>query len=101
MDIVGAETATFRAGCWHYQQPEFSELTHTKSSATVTLQEAIVDTTGAGDAFIGTMVYGVASGLDPKRCLLLAAVVAATKCTAVGARSGLPHAHRIQSGLLR
>lgn len=64
------------------------------------LQENIVDTTGAGDAFIGSMVYGIATGLDPKRCLLLAAVVAATKCTAVGARSGLPHAHRIQSHLL-
>ncbi len=59
-----------------------------------------MDTTGAGDAFIGSMLYGVATGMDPKRCLLLAALVAATKCTAVGARGGLPHAHRIRNTLL-
>lgn len=64
------------------------------------LQEAIVDTTGAGDAFIGSMLYGIATGLEPKRCLLLAAVVAATKCTAVGARGALPHADSICSSLL-
>ena len=59
-----------------------------------------MDTTGAGDAFIGSMLYGIATGLDPQRCLALAAVVAAAKCTAVGARSGLPHAHTIRSSLL-
>ena len=64
------------------------------------VQDAIVDTTGAGDAFIGSMLYGIVTGLDPKRCLVLAAVVAATKCTAVGARTGLPHTNRICSSLL-
>ena len=59
-----------------------------------------MDTTGAGDAFIGSMLFGISTGLDPKRCLLLAAVVAATKCTAVGARSGLPYADSIDSSLL-
>ena len=59
-----------------------------------------MDTTGAGDAFIGSMVFGIATGLDPKRCLVLAAVVAATKCTAVGARAGLPYTHQIGSSLL-
>ena len=64
------------------------------------LQDAIEDTTGAGDAFIGSMLFGICTRLDPKRCLLLAAVVAAAKCTAVGARSGLPHADRIDGSLL-
>ncbi|BDA44908.1 probable ribokinase at N-terminal half [Coccomyxa sp. Obi] len=52
---------------------------------------AIVDTTGAGDAFIGTMLYAICNGMPPQESLRLAAVVAATKCTAVGARTGLPY----------
>lgn len=62
-----------------------------KFSSCSPLQEAIVDTTGAGDAFIGTMLYAICNGMPPEESLRLAAVVAATKCTAVGARTGLPH----------
>lgn len=64
------------------------------------LQEAVEDTTGAGDAFIGTILYGVIHKLPHDKMLRLAALVAACKCTALGARPGLPHAHDIDADLL-
>lgn len=51
--------------------------------------EAVVDTTGAGDAFIGTMLFSVAMGLGPAKGARLASVVAAAKCLKLGARPGL------------
>lgn len=50
----------------------------------------VVDTTGAGDAFIGAVLYGLCAGLPLERILPLAATVAAAKCQALGARPGLP-----------
>ena len=64
------------------------------------MQEAIEDTTGAGDAFIGSMLYGITKGMSHGQMLRLAAVVAACKCTALGARPGLPHADSISPELL-
>ena len=54
------------------------------------VQEAVVDTTGAGDAFVGSLIYSLATGLGIEATLRLGAVVAACKCTALGARPGLP-----------
>jgi sugar/nucleoside kinase (ribokinase family) len=51
---------------------------------------AVLDTTGAGDAFIGSMLYGVATGKPVREALALGAAVAAAKCTVLGARPGLP-----------
>ncbi len=51
--------------------------------------DAVVDTTGAGDAFIGTMLFSVAMGLSPAKGARLASVVAAAKCLKLGARPGL------------
>ncbi len=65
------------------------------------LQGAIVDTTGAGDSFIGAVLYGLCNRLPPHVFLRLAAVVAATKCTAVGARGGLPSYSMITESLLK
>lgn len=59
--------------------------------------EAVVDTTGAGDSFIGSVLYGLSTGLSYPRMLQLGGVVAACKCTELGARPGLPHC----SGLAR
>ncbi len=60
----------------------------------------MVDTTGAGDAFIGSVLYGVSTGMAPPAILQLASVVAACKCTALGARPGLPHRTSLLQDLL-
>jgi sugar/nucleoside kinase (ribokinase family) len=62
--------------------------------------DCVVDTTGAGDAFIGSIVYSLAKGLPAHRALRLAGVVAAAKCTALGARPGLPLSRNVDVGLL-
>lgn len=72
----------------------------TVASAALLPQEAIEDTTGAGDAFIGTVLYAVTQGMPHDKMLKLAAVVAACKCTALGARPGLPYAQDISPELL-
>ena len=64
------------------------------------MQEAVVDTTGAGDAFVGSLLYGVATGLSVGAMLQLAAVVAACECTALGARPGLPRAAQLSGAVL-
>ena len=48
------------------------------------------DTTGAGDSFIGSFCFGVATGMALPAAMRLGAYVAARKCTALGARPGLP-----------
>ncbi|XP_012434474.1 uncharacterized protein LOC105761255 [Gossypium raimondii] len=50
----------------------------------------LVDTTGAGDAFIGAVLYALCAGMPPEKMLPFAAQVAATGCRALGARTGLP-----------
>jgi sugar/nucleoside kinase (ribokinase family) len=52
--------------------------------------EQIADTTGAGDSFIGSFCFGVATGMALPAAMRLGAYVAARKCTALGARPGLP-----------
>lgn len=51
----------------------------------------LVDTTGAGDGFIGGVMYGILAGLSPERLLALGATVGAASCRALGARPGLPY----------
>ena len=63
-------------------------------------QESVVDTTGAGDAFVGSLLYGLATGTGIEAMLRLAAVVAACKCTKLGARPGLPYAVQLNDALL-
>ncbi|XP_010684806.2 uncharacterized protein LOC104899332 [Beta vulgaris subsp. vulgaris] len=50
----------------------------------------LVDTTGAGDAFIGAVLYALCANMPPEKMLPFAAQVAACGCRALGARSGLP-----------
>lgn len=64
------------------------------------LQGAVVDTTGAGDSFIGSILYGLTAGMPRPAMLRLAAVVAACKCTALGARPGLPARTQLTAELL-
>lgn len=51
----------------------------------------IVDTTGAGDAFVGAVLYSLCANVPPEKMLMFAAQVAAIGCRALGARAGLPH----------
>ncbi|KAL8159422.1 hypothetical protein V2J09_000959, partial [Rumex salicifolius] len=51
----------------------------------------LIDTTGAGDAFIGAVLYALCVGMPSERMLPFAAQVAACGCRGLGARTGLPH----------
>ncbi|KAG9144976.1 hypothetical protein Leryth_017432 [Lithospermum erythrorhizon] len=51
----------------------------------------LVDTTGAGDAFIGAVLYAICENMPPEKMLPFAAQVAAIACRALGARTGLPY----------
>nr|XP_025603140.1 uncharacterized protein LOC112695137 isoform X2 [Arachis hypogaea] len=51
----------------------------------------LIDTTGAGDAFIGAILYAICTNMEPEKMLPFAAQVAAAKCRALGARTGLPY----------
>ncbi|KAI0493524.1 hypothetical protein KFK09_023642 [Dendrobium nobile] len=50
----------------------------------------ILDTTGAGDAFIGAVLYALCAGMPPEKMLPFSCQVAAICCRALGARTGLP-----------
>jgi len=60
----------------------------------------MVDTTGAGDAFIGTVAKGLSCGADILKTLRLATFVAAQKCLQVGARAGLPFRDEVPEDLM-
>ena len=70
------------------------------ASAAALASELVADTTGAGDSFIGSFIYGLTTGLPLPRTLQLAGVVAAAKCTALGARPGLPRREQLVPDLL-
>ncbi len=47
----------------------------------------VTDSTGAGDAFFGTLAYGILCNLELYKCIALANVVAALSCEGRGAQS--------------
>ncbi|MBD5560779.1 MAG: ribokinase [Clostridia bacterium] len=49
-----------------------------------------VDTTGAGDTFLGNFVTGLSEGMDPAECLRLAAAAASIAVSRKGAASSIP-----------
>lgn len=53
-------------------------------------ESELMDTTGAGDAFIGAILYAICTNKPPEQMLPFAAQVAAIACRALGARTGLP-----------
>lgn len=55
-----------------------------------------VDTTGAGDAFLGGFCYGLIKDLSMPECLRIGAAIAALKCTKPGPRTGLPGPDQLQ-----
>lgn len=50
-----------------------------------------VDTTGAGDAIVGTFAYSLASGKDPVSAMTMGIRVASLSVTRKGAQSSYPH----------
>ncbi|MGH9970382.1 MAG: carbohydrate kinase family protein [Pyrinomonadaceae bacterium] len=58
------------------------------------------DTTGAGDAFHGGLLYGLLRGDDLETSLKLANATAALKCRALGARTALPTSNDLEEFLM-
>lgn len=58
-----------------------------------------VDSTAAGDAFVGALAIGLASGWDSKRRLLFASASGALACTRKGAQSSLPFREEVENFL--
>lgn len=58
-----------------------------------------VDTTGAGDAFVGVFAAAMDAGLDLGGCLRRASVAAGLSCLAKGAQAALPDAAAIEAAL--
>lgn len=56
----------------------------------------VVDTTGAGDTFIGYFVAGLAADQSPEQALNLAANAAAICVTRAGAMNSIPHADELE-----
>jgi sulfofructose kinase len=54
-----------------------------------------LDTTGAGDAFHGGLLYGMLTGQDVETSLKLANAAAALKCRELGARTSLPRGNEL------
>lgn len=57
------------------------------------------DTTGAGDAFRGGFLFGMLRGADIETSMKLGNAVAAMKCSALGARQGLPTRQQLEEFL--
>jgi len=57
----------------------------------------VVDTTGAGDAFIGTMLYGLSHNLALQEMLQYATGAGALACMQEGAQEGLPTLKTLQT----
>ncbi len=53
-----------------------------------------VDTTGAGDAFVGAFAFGLAAGLDERRAVRLAIACASDSVTRPGTQSSYPSRER-------
>jgi sugar/nucleoside kinase (ribokinase family) len=88
-----------RVTSWPVAQKAASARTSTSTSTNPSvppradaLPSVVVDTTGAGDAFIGGCLVGITRGLPLQRALALGSFVASHKLRAHGARAGLPRA---------
>ena len=58
-----------------------------------------VDTTGAGDTFVGVLAAGLAQGLPPEEALRRGQAAAAIAVTRRGAQSAMPSADEVAAAL--
>lgn len=61
------------------------------------LHTKIVDTTGAGDVYLGGYCYGLLQEWPLERCMQIASAAAGISCRALGARAGLPELHEVEA----
>jgi ribokinase len=75
---------------------------HTGSSLTVDgFHIDAIDTTGAGDTFVGLLAVGLAEGRDLAASVKRANVAAAIACCQNGAQAGMPRLSEIEAALAR
>jgi sugar/nucleoside kinase (ribokinase family) len=55
----------------------------------------VVDTTGAGDVYLGALTYAILRNWPLARCMRFAGVAAGLKCQALGARAGIPELSQV------
>eukprot|EP01134_Creolimax_fragrantissima_P008213 CFRG8213T1 len=88
------------------EHPSYKESESQSSTRVVVMQcparpvSKIKDTTGAGDAFIGGIVYGLCMGLRIETMLTLATNIAAMSIEEVGPRAGLPAKDQLDEHLV-
>jgi len=63
------------------------------------LSRPVVDTTGAGDAYIAGVIYALLHGLSDGQAMALGSFVAAEKLAGPGARSALPRLEQVPPAL--
>ena len=61
------------------------------------LQVNAVDTTGAGDAYLGGYCYGLLQAWPLERCMQVAAATAGLSCRELGSRAGLPDLEEVEA----
>jgi 2-dehydro-3-deoxygluconokinase len=61
----------------------------------------VVDTTGAGDAYNGGFLHGIAAGYNPFESSKLACIVASFKIRGIGAVKPLPHRNKVYAEFKR
>jgi len=61
------------------------------------LKQAVIDTTGAGDAFNGAFAVGLANDLGTKEALTFANKVAGISTTRLGAAASMPFAKELEN----
>lgn len=61
------------------------------------LRVEVLDTTGAGDVFVGGYVYGLVAGQPLERCVQLASAAAGLSVKSLGAVGGLPSLEEIEA----
>jgi ribokinase len=70
---------------------QFSDFTDGKSGSVPATKVVPVDTTGAGDCFVGWLGVGIAEGLDLEHAVERAVKAASLKATRSGAQAGMPY----------
>ena len=60
-------------------------------------QVSTVDTTGAGDVYLGGYCYGMLQGWPLERCMQVASATAGLSCRELGSRAGLPDIDEVEA----